>query len=796
MHTLQKRNSNPQHAETPQPSTTSRSSAIRPPPRNADDRSRTKDRVDLGASAPFLGKQFTVGAADDPHEREADRAAEQVMRFLESDRSSSRALKINASDGQAPRIQRQFTPASTSPAIARNGNSGRIGASGGPLSPAIARGIENAGGGEALPAETLSGFNAAFRADFSRVRVHADDRAEKLNEQLSSRAFSVGPDLFFKRSEYRPQTYAGQKLLAHELAHVRQHQKHPGLRRMVRRYYWRGPDGSVQWIDGDPDHELQMTVEMHDDGIHGEGYIYEKAAPAAERPKRKSMASSSAPDPQSRSALTRQQHQERLAIARALFERILTLIDADSARLEPGIKPIIHGQDHNHDRQSRPTSFADQRPTQTRRHIATTVYWYLKKLEQDPREVQTAVDEDDPTALPISSNMNASNQKLRALLADEKLGADLPARLRAMAREVAASVLNGELIKQNPNFVIRTLRHCAKLLQDAYEQLDQFESAAVPDDADEDGLHAELRLLDADFSDPVGVKRPCAACFLDLRRRGVVVHSAGPIWITAGALQSLFAQSNIAPGTAIRNLTADDIEKLAKAIVPAVQAATLTAPRKPKTKPTHDYGTDSDSDFEDDPAADSPDAAMLKAIAAKLRELHGKSAKQKKRGQAAAAPASSARAKKPKAPVHSAEEKRISPDILYQTMLEQADAAVRNAFRIDYVDGTEDNCSILAMFAAAGRPLSTIEDARPYRAALQHVDASIGDTGLIDVGAIQYARALQILDLVNQTTRESLRLVVIHTDGTQEVVRDADGRTIYLYFSGAHFCPAFPRQKS
>jgi hypothetical protein len=58
--------------------------------------------------------------------------------------------------------------------------------------------------------------------DFSRVRVHADDAAEQAADQLSARAFTVGPHLFFGRGQYRPHDATGRETLRHELAHVAQ----------------------------------------------------------------------------------------------------------------------------------------------------------------------------------------------------------------------------------------------------------------------------------------------------------------------------------------------------------------------------------------------------------------------------------------------------------------------------------------------------------------------------------------------------------------------------------------------
>ena len=56
--------------------------------------------------------------------------------------------------------------------------------------------------------------------DLSDVRVHTDDTADKLNRSVSARAFATGSDVYFASGEYSPGSPAGDKLIAHELAHV------------------------------------------------------------------------------------------------------------------------------------------------------------------------------------------------------------------------------------------------------------------------------------------------------------------------------------------------------------------------------------------------------------------------------------------------------------------------------------------------------------------------------------------------------------------------------------------------
>ena len=59
-----------------------------------------------------------------------------------------------------------------------------------------------------------------FQTDFTQVRLHTDDAADRSARAHGALAYSVGTDIFFGRGQYAPRTAAGARLLAHELVHV------------------------------------------------------------------------------------------------------------------------------------------------------------------------------------------------------------------------------------------------------------------------------------------------------------------------------------------------------------------------------------------------------------------------------------------------------------------------------------------------------------------------------------------------------------------------------------------------
>jgi hypothetical protein len=84
------------------------------------------------------------------------------------------------------------------------------------------------GGGEKLPSGTRVYMESALGHDFSKVRVHADDRAAAVAQSRGARALTSGHDIVFGAGHFQPDTASGRQLLAHELAHVAQQNRESG----------------------------------------------------------------------------------------------------------------------------------------------------------------------------------------------------------------------------------------------------------------------------------------------------------------------------------------------------------------------------------------------------------------------------------------------------------------------------------------------------------------------------------------------------------------------------------------
>jgi hypothetical protein len=74
--------------------------------------------------------------------------------------------------------------------------------------------------GSRLDADTRTLMGPHFGRDFSQVRVHSGATAEQSARDVSATAYTVGHHIVFDSGRFAPTTHEGQRLLAHELAHV------------------------------------------------------------------------------------------------------------------------------------------------------------------------------------------------------------------------------------------------------------------------------------------------------------------------------------------------------------------------------------------------------------------------------------------------------------------------------------------------------------------------------------------------------------------------------------------------
>ncbi len=74
--------------------------------------------------------------------------------------------------------------------------------------------------GHTLPGGTRERMESHYGSDFGDVRVHTDDDASKSAQSIGALAYTTDRDIYFAGGMYSPSSTSGQRLLAHELAHV------------------------------------------------------------------------------------------------------------------------------------------------------------------------------------------------------------------------------------------------------------------------------------------------------------------------------------------------------------------------------------------------------------------------------------------------------------------------------------------------------------------------------------------------------------------------------------------------
>ncbi|WP_372728446.1 DUF4157 domain-containing protein [Nocardioides sp.] len=99
---------------------------------------------------------------------------------------------------------------------------------GSPVSPDVLGALQRRrGAGKELPDEVAGRFGEQLGVSLAGVRVHADSEAGEIARSVQATAFTHGSDVYFSPGSYDPGTSSGQRLLAHELAHVAQQDHAP-----------------------------------------------------------------------------------------------------------------------------------------------------------------------------------------------------------------------------------------------------------------------------------------------------------------------------------------------------------------------------------------------------------------------------------------------------------------------------------------------------------------------------------------------------------------------------------------
>jgi hypothetical protein len=156
-----------------------------------------------------------VGRINDPPEREAEAITDRVMRMRDGGACCFACAAGGPCASHTPQIEQgQAMPIRRK--VSGVGNSAGLPVPAG-LEPQVRRATS---GGEALPATVRAFFEPRFGEDLSHVRIHRDADAAETARALGAKAYTLGSHIAFSAGRWAPGTDAGDRLIAHELAHA------------------------------------------------------------------------------------------------------------------------------------------------------------------------------------------------------------------------------------------------------------------------------------------------------------------------------------------------------------------------------------------------------------------------------------------------------------------------------------------------------------------------------------------------------------------------------------------------
>lgn len=147
-------------------------------------------------------KRMEVGAANDPHEREAERLAQQTL---------SPAKQHNSTGGSSLTATAPVQRAPADEALAQ------VGEKGGAINDTLAREFHAATlGGQSVPDHVRAPVEELTGANLSHVKVHKNAKAHAVNRKLAAKASTHQHHILLGKGQSEHDSH----LMAHELAHT------------------------------------------------------------------------------------------------------------------------------------------------------------------------------------------------------------------------------------------------------------------------------------------------------------------------------------------------------------------------------------------------------------------------------------------------------------------------------------------------------------------------------------------------------------------------------------------------
>lgn len=161
----------------------------------------------------FFQPKLSIGPVDDVYEREADAMSDKVMRMADKKEMQQPFFRPNISSLQRKcahceeeenKLQRmEVNKKGVHPNKNLDNYVGQLNSS-----------------GQALSSEARNFYEPRFGYNFSNVKVHTDEEANRSAKSIHALAYTSGNHIVFNRGQYSHDSDSGKKLLGHELTHV------------------------------------------------------------------------------------------------------------------------------------------------------------------------------------------------------------------------------------------------------------------------------------------------------------------------------------------------------------------------------------------------------------------------------------------------------------------------------------------------------------------------------------------------------------------------------------------------
>ena len=210
------------------------------------------------AVSQLLQTKLAINQPGDEYEREADQVADQIMRMPQSQPQRKCACGgTPGPDGECEACKQKRLAIQRKAII--SGESSVI--------PPIVHEVLRSPG-QPLDSATRSFMESRFSHDFSSVQVHTDGKAAQSAAAVKALAYTVGHNIVFGTGQYSLRTPQGQRLIAHEIAHVVQQS---GTQISIQRAPKKG-ESSPQVTSGDPNIKSNDPNCQYDDGEVAKSY--------------------------------------------------------------------------------------------------------------------------------------------------------------------------------------------------------------------------------------------------------------------------------------------------------------------------------------------------------------------------------------------------------------------------------------------------------------------------------------------------------------------------------------------